>query len=59
MDIVIYIRLVPLCGGRYRYNLDGKIEQHIEVRNDEVSNTITTVTKDSLVIEKGIDEQRK
>ena len=37
---------------RGRYNLDGKTEQQIEVRDDELSNAITTVTKDSLVIEK-------
>lgn len=41
---------------RGRYNsdgkTDGKIEQHIEIRNDELSNTITTVQKDSLVVEK-------
>ena len=36
---------------RGRYNSDGKIEQKIETRNDELSNAITTVQKDSLVIE--------
>lgn len=36
---------------RGRYNKDGKTEQHIEVRSDEISNTITTVQKDSLVME--------
>jgi hypothetical protein len=35
---------------RGRYNSDGKIEQQIEVRDDEISNCITSVTKDSLVI---------
>lgn len=35
---------------RGRYNSDGKIEQKIEVRNDELSNAITTVQKDSLVV---------
>ena len=35
-----------------RYNSDGKTEQHLEVREDEVSNAITTVQKDSLVVEK-------
>lgn len=37
---------------RGRYNSGGKIEQQIEVRNDELSNTITTVQKDSLMVEK-------
>lgn len=37
---------------RGRYNSDGKTEQKIEVRDDELSNAITTVQKDSLVIEK-------
>lgn len=35
-----------------RYNSDGKIEQQIGVREDELSNAITTVRKDSLVGEK-------
>ena len=34
--------------GRYT---DGKIEQKIEIRDDELSNAITTVQKDRLVIE--------
>lgn len=37
---------------RGRYNSDGKTEQQIEVRDDELANTITTVQKDSLVVEK-------
>lgn len=37
---------------RGRYNSDGKTEQKIEVRNDKLSNAITTVQKDSLVVEK-------
>ena len=36
---------------RGRYNSDGKTEQKIEARDDELSNAITTVQKDSLVIE--------
>lgn len=36
---------------RGRYNSDGKTEQQIEVRNDELSNAITTVQKDSLIVE--------
>ncbi len=37
---------------RGRYNSEGKTEQQIEVRNDELSNAITTVQKDSLVVVK-------
>lgn len=37
---------------RGRYNSDGKTEQQIEVKEDELSNAITTVQKDSLVVEK-------
>lgn len=37
---------------RGRYNTDGKTEQHIEVRDDEISNAITTIQEDSLVVEK-------
>lgn len=37
---------------RGRYNSEGKTEQQIEVRDDELSNAITTVQKDSLVVEK-------
>lgn len=37
---------------RGRYNLDGKTEQQIEIRDDEISNAITTVQKDSLVVVK-------
>lgn len=38
-----------MCG---RYNSDGKTEQKIEVRDDELSNAITTVQKDSFAVEK-------
>lgn len=37
---------------RGRYNSDGQTEQKIEVRDDELSNAITTVQKDSLVVVK-------
>ncbi len=37
---------------RGRYNSEGKTEQQIEIRDDELSNAITTVQKDSLVVEK-------
>ena len=42
------------CAMRGRYNSDGKTEQKIEVRDDELSNAIITAQKDSLVIEKHI-----
>lgn len=37
---------------RSRHNSDGKTEQQIEVRDDELSDATTTVQKDSLVVEK-------
>ena len=37
---------------RGRYNFEGKTEQQIEIRNDELLNAITTVQKDSLVVVK-------
>ena len=43
---------------RGRYNSDGKIKQCIEIRNDECSNTITTVQKDSLVTERYLKDCR-
>ena len=36
---------------RGRYNSDGKTEQKIEINNEEMSNSITTVQKDSMVVE--------
>lgn len=42
--------IVVGAGMRGRYNSEGKTEQQIEVRDDELSNAITTVTKDSLVV---------
>lgn len=36
---------------RGRYNSDGKTEQQIEIRNDWLSNAITTVQKDTLIVE--------
>lgn len=40
------------CAQRGRYQEDGTIQQKIEVRDDELSNAITIVQKDLLVIEK-------
>lgn len=36
---------------RGRYNEEGKIEQKLELRNDGVTNTLTTVEKDNVIIE--------
>lgn len=36
---------------RGRYDSDGKIRQQVEVRDDELSNCITSVQKDGLVAE--------
>lgn len=38
------------CAKRGRYNQDGSISQKIEIRNDDKSNCLTTVSKDSLLI---------
>lgn len=35
---------------RGRYNSDGKVEQQLELNGQEISNAITTVNKDSMVI---------
>lgn len=36
---------------RGRYNSEGKVEQHIEMSDREIANAITTVQKDSMVLE--------
>lgn len=44
------------CGKAYgaamrgRYNPDGSTSQNLELNGEEISNTITTVGKDSLVV---------
>lgn len=38
---------------RGRYNSQNKTEQKIEINNEEISNSITTVQKDSMVVEMG------
>lgn len=43
-----YIAIGAAMRGRYTKN--GRTEQRIEIRNDNISNTITTVQKDSLVV---------
>lgn len=45
-------KIVVGAAMRGRYNSEGKTEQQIEIRDDELSNAITTVQKDSLVVEK-------
>lgn len=40
---------------RGRYNEDGTTSQKIEIRADEISNALTTVQKNSLVVEAGIN----
>lgn len=36
---------------RGRYNSEGKIEQQLELRSDGVTNTLTTVEKDNVIVE--------
>lgn len=54
------LRTIDACGDkriiengaiRGRYNSEGKIEQQLELRNDGVTNTLTTVEKDNVLIE--------
>lgn len=48
-DVVIEL---PICVAmRGRYNNDGSISQRLEPRLDGLSNTITTVQKDNLILE--------
>lgn len=44
---------------RGRYNEDNRIEQHIEINGEEVSNTVTTVQKDCLVAEVIVNKTRR
>lgn len=39
---------------RGRYNEDGKIEQQLELRGDGITNTLTTVEKDNVLIENNV-----
>ena len=45
-------RQPKIVAQRGRYNEDGGIEQQLEPRKDDITNTITTVQKDNLVHEK-------
>ncbi len=48
----LYTVYEPICAAmRGRYYEEGKIEQQLELRHDGRTNTITTVTKDNLIIE--------
>ncbi|EGT5564440.1 TPA: DNA (cytosine-5-)-methyltransferase [Clostridioides difficile] len=53
-----YIKEKNVSNGaiRGRYNEQGDIEQKLEIRKDECSNTITTVQKDNVIIEPRINE---
>lgn len=54
----LYFVNEPVCVAmRGRYNADGKVEQHLEPRFDGITNTLTTVGKDNMVLERGSDEQ--
>ena len=44
-------KIVVSAAMRGRYNSNGRTEQKIEIRDDGLCNAITTVQKDSLVIE--------
>lgn len=44
-----------ICASRGRYNEQGKTEQQLEINKENTSNTITTVSKDNLVIEPKIE----
>ncbi len=54
----IYSKFVTGAAMRGRYNSDSKTEQKIEVRDDELSNAITTVQKDSLVVMKKVETKQ-
>ena len=42
---------VIACAMRGRYNDDGKVEQQLEVNSEDYINALTSVQKDSLVLE--------
>lgn len=52
-----YIAVGAAMRGRYQEN--GKTEQQIEIRDDELSNAITTTIKNSLIAEIGDDVYKK
>jgi len=49
----------PICAslrGRYKNNTNKKTKQHLEIRNDNICNCITTISKNSLIIERKKNE---
>ena len=50
---------VSVAAIRGRYNEEGNVEQHLEKGTNEYSNTITTVTKDNVLIEKDKSTMKK
>ena len=42
---------VKIVAQRGRYNADGKTEQQLEPRSDDISNTLTAVQKDNMVVD--------
>lgn len=58
-DVCGTLRTIDTCGDkrviengaiRGRYNEEGKIQQQLELRNDGVINTLTTVEKDNVIV---------
>ena len=58
-DVCGTLRTIDACGDkrviengaiRGRYNEEGKIQQQLELRNDGVINTLTTVEKDNVIV---------
>lgn len=49
----ILINAIP-CAFRGRYDKNGNIKQNLEIHNDGISNTITSVEKDNYVIEETV-----
>ena len=45
-------RIIENGAIRGRYNKEGKIEQKLELRDDRIANTLTTVEKDNVIIER-------
>lgn len=50
------MQIIKGCAMRGRYDENNRIRQCIEIRDDFISNAITTVQKDSLILILEIDE---
>lgn len=50
-----YKRIIENGAIRGRYNENGKIEQKLELRDDGFTNTLTTVEKDNIVVERRLN----